>query len=259
MAMLNRSSPTVSLIIAVIGLILMLVGAYSQDLTWRWFGIDWSNFFSNVGLYVTVIVALQWYYDEHTKRQLITEVTRSALSSANIVRSGINDFTDNTTRIDYQSLLDSSEKIIIGFLYDTRLVNDHIEQLTERALAGKKTSVLLVNPKGIAFDFLANVVDDREYMRLQVKENLNSIAEANDNPHATDKISVRFHDSVLRYSFVFSQEGVWIKVYRNSRGRVATPGIYIRNGSSLYDFFRKDIEDLWENATNAEENDGPAG
>ena len=259
MEMLKRSSSTVSLVIAVIGLVLMLVGAHSRDLTWLWLGIDWSSFFSNVGLYVAVVVALQWFYDEYTKRELITEVTRSALSSTNVVKSGIVDFADNTTRINYQELLDSSEEIVIGFLYDTRLVNDHIEALKRRTLAGKKTSVLLISPKGTAFDFLANVIHDREYMRLQVEENLNSISEANDNPDTKDKISVRFHDSVLRYSFVCSQEGVWIKMYRNSLGRVITPGIYIRNGSPFYDFFRKDIEDLWEDSTNAEEKDGRVG
>lgn len=259
MKMLNRSSLIVSLIIALIGLVLMLVGAYSRDSEWLWIGIDWSSFLSNIGLYVAVVVALQWIYDEYTKRQLITEVTRSTLSSTNVVKSGIDDFTNNTTRISYQSMLDSSDKIVIGFHYDTRLVTDYIAELKKRASAGKKTSVLLINPNGNAFDFLAKVIDKREYMRLQVDENLSSIAEANNNPDTIGKICVRFHDSVLRYSFVYSLEGVWIKMYRNSRGRVTTPGIYIRNSSPFYDFLRKDIEDLWENSIKAEENNGSTG
>ena len=255
-AMSKHTSQTVSLVIVIIGLFLMLLGAISRNLFWEWLGIDWSYFFSNVGIYITVVVAIQWYYDERTKYQLILEVTQSSLSNSNVVKSGINDFRENTTRIDYRPILETSQEVMIGFLYDTRLISDHIEELRQRGHRQKKTSILLVNPEGDVIDFLAKLVHTHDYIKLQINENLKNIREINRCLTGQARVNVRFHDSVLRYSFVYSREGVWIKMYRNSRGIATTPGIYIRKSSLLFDFYKKDIKQLWETSRTTGRRDG---
>ena len=47
----------------------------------------------------------------------------------------------------------------------------------------------------------------------------------------TKHIQLYFHDRVLRYSFIGSDEFIWIKFFTNSAGRALVPAFKIRAGS----------------------------
>ncbi|HEY2971522.1 MAG TPA: hypothetical protein VGJ48_03335 [Pyrinomonadaceae bacterium] len=62
------------------------------------------------------------------------------------------------------------------------------------------------------------------------------------NSGLTNKIAIKTHDRVLRYSFIRTDESIWIKFYANSNQRVTIPALKVNAGTPLYNFFNEDIE-----------------
>ena len=233
-------------IFIITGLLLVIVGTNVPEL--RWLGLDWNYFFSNLGLYVAVVVALQWVYDQHTRRDLLMEVTQAAISNTNVARSGIDDYIERTRDINYQQMFSNSQNITIGFHHNPRIIDQYITELEARMRLGKKTAVLLSNPDGRAMNYLSEFEDESNHLRPDIRKILGKLAALNQIGDGEAPIKAKLHDTILRYSFVFSIEGVWIKPYRNSSGRATTPGIFVRSGSPLYEFYKRDIAELWEEA-----------
>ena len=240
-------SDVVPLIIVIVGLIMLLAAEKFPELSW--IGIDWSRFLSNFGLYVAVVVALQWHYDKRTRRETIVSAVESALSNSNVVRAGIEDCVQDTKQIDYRSLLSHGEEVTIGFLHSSRFVDDNLAMLRARADSGKKTTIVFSDPNGTAIDYLLTLDPVKEHAISSIEKVVARIdQQINRRQGIKERINVKHHDAVLRYSFVQSREGIWVKMYRNSLGVIDTPGIYISSGSPLYSFFDNDIKALKEGA-----------
>ena len=156
------ASDRAPLVIVIIGLIMLIAAEWFPSLVWK--GIDWSNFLSNFGLYVAVVVALQWHYDKRTKHETIVSAVESALSNSNVVRSGIENCKQDTKQINYSSLLSHSEEVTIGFLHSTRFVDDNLDMLRERAESGKKTTILLSDPEGTAIQYLLTLTTVKDHV-----------------------------------------------------------------------------------------------
>ena len=241
------SSDRVPFIIVIVGLVMLLVAEKFPSMIW--IGIDWSNFLSNFGLYVAVVVALQWHYDKRTRHETIVSAVESALSNANVVRSGIENCTQDTKQIDYSSLLSHAEEVTIGFLHSSRFVDDNLDMLKERADSGKRTTIVFSDPEGSAIEYLLTLTTVKDHVIPNIQKVIAHIdGQINRREGVKERVKVKHHDTVLRYSFVHSRQGIWVKMYRNSLGVVATPGLYIRSGSPLYRFFDDDIKALREGA-----------
>ena len=214
-------------------------------------GIKWNNFLSNLGLYISVVASYQWYYDTKLKHTTIKGAVESAISHAEVVWSGIEKYKDDTKKINYRSIMLHSDEIIIGLLHSSRLVDDNLELLKQRANIGKKTTILLLKPNGIAFNYLLTLIDDEDHVKSSIRRIITRVNEhINQCENAKEKINVKYHNSVLRYSFVHSSDGVWVKMYRNSSGIATTPGIYVCYGTPLYKYFDDDIQKLKREAEN---------
>lgn len=235
-----------TLTLIIFGLLLVLIGNNLPNM--KWIGIDWSYFFSNLGLYVAAIVALQWFYDQRTKQDLLMQVTETAISNTNVARSGIDNFVSMTREINYDKLLVDSESVVIGFHHNPRIVDQYTRELEDRVRTGKSTTVLLLNPDGRSIDYLSQFESESGHLRPEILKSIQGLSELNQIENAKEPIKVKLHDNVLRYSFVYATQGVWIKPYRNSTGRDNTPGIYVRSSSPLYEYHKRDIYDLLNGA-----------
>ena len=211
-------------------------------------GIDWNYFFSNLGLYIAVIVSLQWLYDLRTKRELLKEVTDAAISNVRVARSGIDDFVEVTRNINYEEMFLNSELVVIGFHHNPRIIDQYIREIKKRVHSGKRTTVLLSNPDGHAVNYLSKFEVESGHIKPDIQKGLVTLSELNQKDNAKSPIKVKLHDNILRYSFVYSIEGVWIKPYRNSSGRDNPPGIYVRSWSPLYEYYKRDIYELLDGA-----------
>ena len=239
----------VPFVIVIVGLAILVTAEWFPSLVWQ--GIDWSNFLSNLGLYVAVVLALQWHYDKWTKQETIVSAVESALSNSNVVRAGIENYNQDTKQINYNPLLSHSGEVIIGFLHSSRFVDDNLDMLRERAESGKRTTILLSDPNGAAIKYLLTLTAVKDHVIPSIQKVIARVDEyINRQEGVKERINVKHHDSVLRYSFVHSRDGIWVKMYRNSIGMSTTPGIYIRSGTPLYKFFDSDIRALKEGAKN---------
>ena len=57
-------------------------------------------------------------------------------------------------------------------------------------------------------------------------------------------VKVVEHDRVLRYSFIETEECVWIKFFTNSRGRATVPALKVKAGTPMYAFLCNDTQRL---------------
>ena len=60
------------------------------------------------------------------------------------------------------------------------------------------------------------------------------------------RIRLLYHDRVMRYSFIGTNEYLWVKFFTNSPHRAVVPALKIRAGTPLFEFFRQDIQRLME-------------
>ena len=245
--MSNLPRPLITPSLIIFGLLLILIGTNAPQLVW--IGLDWNYFFSNFGLYIAVIVSLQWFYDVRTKDELLKKVTDAAISNVNVAQSGIDDFVEVTRDIQYEKMFLNSEFVIIGFHHNPRIIDLYIKEIEKRVRSGKKTTVLLSNPDGRAISYLSTFEAESGHLKPDINKGITTLSELNQIDNVKSPIDIKLHDNILRYSFVYSIEGVWIKPYRNSSGRDNPPGIYVRSWSPLYDYYKRDIFDLLDGAS----------
>ena len=175
----------------------------------------------------------------------------SALSNSNVINAGIENCKQDTKQINYTGLLSHAEEVTIGFLHSSRFVDDNLDLLRERAENGKKTTIMLSDPEGTAIQYLLSLETVKDHVIPNIQKVIARIDEyINEQDGVKERIRVKHHDTVLRYSFVQSRDGIWVKMYRNSIGIATTPGIYIRSGSPMYRLFDDDIKALKEAAKN---------
>jgi len=56
--------------------------------------------------------------------------------------------------------------------------------------------------------------------------------------------SILFHDRVLRYSFIQTDDFIWVKFFTNSPERAEVPALKVRAGTPLFKFFNDDAQRL---------------
>ena len=137
---------------------------------------------------------------------------------------------------------------MIGFHHNPRIIDQYFKELEERVRTGKSTTVLLLSPGGRTIDYLSQFEYESDHVKPNIRKSIRKLSALNQLDSARKQIDVKLHDNVLRYSFVYAIQGVWIKPYRNSTGRDNTPGIYVRSSSPLYEYYKRDIYDLLDGA-----------
>lgn len=63
---------------------------------------------------------------------------------------------------------------------------------------------------------------------------------------SSEFLKVFKHDRVLRYTFIKTDQTIWVRFFTNSKGYSIVPAIKIETGSSMFEFFEKDISRLKE-------------
>ena len=57
-------------------------------------------------------------------------------------------------------------------------------------------------------------------------------------------VRVKKHDRVMRYSFIRTEQEIWVKFFTNSAHRAIVPAVKLVGGTDLYAFFEEDIRQL---------------
>ena len=106
--------------------------------------------------------------------------------------------------------------------------------INARIALNKVTQILHSAPDGIAKSYLENCLSASRFLGL-----------ISDRFAQSSKVRTISHARVLRYSFVYSDDSIWIIFLTNSAGyEAAIPAFKISSGTPLFEFFKRDIRDL---------------
>jgi hypothetical protein len=245
----SRKALLIRLVIALVGLVAILCSVLIPE---KIAGLPLQEITRELATFVIASLLVHWIYESHIKHEIFQDVTDYVIKRGNVSRSGIADYCENTKDIDYSDILNKSVSVIIGLHYSPRIIEDNHHCLAQRARHGKETIIIASTPHGNAIDFLKRVRGENDHVDANVKKIYSLIREIN-KASAKKPVRLLYHDEVLRYSFVLTDEQVWIKLYRNSRGLSNVPGIAVSAGTRLFDFFKADIHNLKESAVNGVE------
>ena len=242
-----KVTPLVTLIrlaIALVGVVTILLSVKVPEVL---AGLPAREVMRELATFTLASLLVHWIYDSHMKQEIFQDVTDYIVRAGNVSRSGISEYYDNTKDIDYTKAISNSSKLVIGLHYSPRLIEDNHNALVARAKNGKDTTIIASMPHGNAIDFLKRVRVEDAHIDADINQIASLVQDINNNA-GRRRIRLLYHDEVLRYSFVLSDDQVWIKWYRNSKGTSSIPGIAVRPGTTLFDFFKSDIDTLQHTA-----------
>jgi hypothetical protein len=244
----QRNGLLIRLIIAIVGLAAILLSSLLPE---RLYGLPLQEITRELATFVLASLLVHWIYESHLKEEIFQDVATYVIGTGNVSRSGIVDYQDNTKDIDYTDIFSAPGMITIGLHYSPRIIEDNFSLLVERARAGKHTTIIASLPNGAAIEFLKRVRGEHDHVDGNVKKIASLAKDANEQAQ-TENIKLMYHDDILRYSFVLSDDRVWVKLYRNSRGLSSVPGFAVSKGTHLYEFFKMDIDRLTAEAKKQE-------
>ncbi len=233
------------LILVSLGLALIVLG---NTFDYRLLKVNVAELLAHVGALLLIVGLLHWIFETSMRQQLIRELFDSVVGAGRVSTSGITDFCHNSRSVDYTAMVTSTRRLIIGEHYSSRFFEDYAPQIRERLQHGLETTALLLRPDS----------DAAQYLRASgsghgaIKDNLNKIrdlvADTGRGPGAVlgTQLQVKWHSRVLRYSFVLSDDAVWVRFFTNSEGFSLVPAFCVGKATPLYDFFVTDITRLLE-------------
>lgn len=242
--LIKSNSHVVQLSIILLGVVAIALATALEDCVFL--SVELDKALSNVGAVLLVTAALQWFFDFRMREALISEIAEAAIGSERIARSGIADFIDNSTNVDYSEEIRRSDKLIIGLHYSSRILEHNLQHLRDRSKRKKKTTIVALDPASPAASFLQALAQESRNIDEKARALQKKIDEVFDGH--VDSVNVVSHHSILRYSFVLGDSLIWLKFYKNSSKLDTIPALMIRSGTPLFEFFEKDITDLINDA-----------
>lgn len=105
------------------------------------------------------------------------------------------------------------------------------------------TLALVVNPEGPAARYLAENTTGTANVSEGVHEIERLLEEADEG---RGYVRVKMHDRVMRYSFIRTEQQIWIKFFTNASYRAVVPAVRVDSDSQPFAFFETDIGKLEE-------------
>lgn len=232
-------SQNIKLVLAIVGIALI---ALSNAFHAVFLNVDLARLAAEVGALLLVLGVLHFMFEFRLRREMLKEVSTAVLGDERLHNSGLADYLTDSKDVEDSDQWAVADTLTIGLQYSPRFVEDFNGLIARRAAAGKRTKILVLNGNSAAAKYL--------------KESRTGIADIEGSVgkiHAIiqgavtsrpEYVSIITHDRVLRYSFIRTDESIWIKFYANSNARVTVPALKVRVNTPLYDFFDADIDRL---------------
>lgn len=240
MSVINLKANNVFYLLIIFGL-LLIIAANAFDYTI--FKIDIDETVASLGALFLLIGGVQWLYDISIRKQLFEEITSLTIQNMNVIKSGIDNVISNSKDVNYSDSIRQSSSLTIGLNYSPRILEDYIDEFKERVGNKLNTQIIILNPSSSAGKYISSIEED-EHIPPNLKKIKNIIVDIEKS--GKGKISIIEHSTILKYSFLKADMGIWIKPYKNSQGRSKIPAIRLKRDSDLFNFFKNDIESLIE-------------
>ena len=233
-----------NLILCVMGLGCLL-GAQAFHFTFLKVSPD--HLLAEVGALLLVVGVLHSLFEMRIRKEMLKEVAESVLGNTHLYNSGLTDWKKDSKTVNESNHWERNPVLRIGVQYSSKFADDFHAVLESRCKAGLETTFLVLTPEGEGAAYLkisktgfADVTVGVERIKALARE-----AEAGGN----GRVRVLMHDRILRYSFIQTNEAVWVKFFTNSKAKATVPAFRFRTGSPMYEFVLKDIQRLEMEAT----------
>lgn len=232
--------------LTIIGLVLILAGNAFAAV---FMNVKLHELIASVGALLLVVGVLQWHFDEEARDQLInhisTHIDRYLTRRDKIGRSGIVDATpDSKTIVSEfpQKVFIESNRFALGIHYSDGIIVRFESVIRERIKASRETQIVHSKANGISHTYLEQCLAKKIDLDDKVAKLKKLVTDRFSN---SPEIKMLEHDRVLRYSFIYTDAGIWIVFLTNTDGyEPSLPAIYVGNGSPLFDTFKRDVADL---------------
>ncbi len=198
------------------------------------------------GLFMTVSV-LHALFEQDVKEEMLKEISENVLSNENLRRSGICDFQEDASHVDKISRkhFEKTNKLIIGANYSESFYKRKLPILAERCKNGRQTTILLLKADSSAANYLSSAAYYlSENGEPHVKEKVDNILTILKKFNENNSLDIRQYSIVLRYSFIATEEYMWLTFFTNTGNARSLPALKVTADSPLYNVFMKDIEEL---------------
>ena len=232
------------LTLGVLGLACLLV---AQTFHRTLLKVSLDHLLAEVGALLLVVGILHSLFEMRIRKEMLKEVADSVLGNTRLHDSGLTDWTDDSKAVNESDHWKHSRVLRIGVQYSPKFADDFYAVLELRCKASLETTFLVLAPDGKGAEYLkgtgtgfANVKAGVERIKALARE-----AEAG----ANGCVRVLMHDRILRYSFIQTDEAIWVKFFTNSKAKSIVPAFRLRTGTPMYDFVLADIQRLEKEAT----------
>ncbi|WP_163783781.1 hypothetical protein [Myxococcus vastator] len=205
--------------------------------------LNYEQQITNIGIFTFSLIALQWLFDSIARQDMLSQIIKETMSSVSVRESGISHIQMDSKSIDHKNDIPTAETLIIGTHYSSGWFSRHSEELKKRCAAGKKTTILILDSTSDAANYIKTIEPITPTRMGSEQETIINRLGPIDRS-AKKLIAILKHRVVLRYSFVLTEQCIWIKPYRNSSGYSKIPSIRLDAGSPLYRHFSDDITNL---------------
>jgi hypothetical protein len=232
--------------LAIIGIVLIVSGNTFELKIWH---IEIHELLSHVGAVILVVGLLQWFFDEESRQHLIDMINQRIeeyLSRRdNLARLGVAECTADSKLIvsdAWAKELIEARTLAIGVHYSDATIARFEAIIRARMAQNKITQILHSGKTGVAKSYLEGCLSVPVNLEAKVSQLERLISTRFDN---SQRIRMIPHERVLRYSFVFCEKALWLIFITNTDGyEPSLPAFRIVGGTSLFEFFKRDIAKL---------------
>jgi hypothetical protein len=239
----RHRSVIVALVLATIGFILIIV---SHAFQMEWGKIQIDRLVAETGTLFLIVGILHWLFEIGLRREMLREIAGTITGNTGLHDCGLDSCLLDSRQVDEKAHWSKSANLTIGNQYSARFFKDFHDALKQRCTRGLPTTVTILRPASAAAQYVQSSLSANPAVIDSIAESVKLLGEI--GAETKKGIRILFHDQVLRYSFIQTDEYVWIKFFTNSSGRATVPAFKVRSNTPLFEFFAADIKRLLERA-----------
>lgn len=242
----RHRSVIITLALVILGFVLI---ALAHTFQVEWAKVQLDRLVAEVGALLLVIGILHWFFEVGLRKEMLREVSSTIVGNTLLHDSGLDSCRMDARQVDDRDHWSRSATLTIGRQYSPKFFKDFYEALRSRCARGLPTTVTVLRADGAAARYLHESKTGNPTVSDSVSEIANLLRQIDTGEKRLTRLM--FHDRVLRYSFIQTDEFIWIKFFTNSPERATVPAFKVRAGTPLFDFFSNDIKRLLEHSCEA--------
>lgn len=222
----------------IFGLLCILIGNGFQ---YTFLKIQIDSVVANIGALFLFVGTVEWIFDETARRELIYELFRSIRGNDRIHRNGLIDCVVNSKEVSEPEEWTKAKILVVGVHYSSRFVEDNVDLIKARIRSRKRTVICHVGVAIAATQYLENSASGLSNVDTSISK-LKVLVQS--QFRGSQYVELIEHDRVLRYTFIYTDSGIWIQLFTNEKGHATVPAIRIGPATPLFNFFKNDIRNL---------------